>query len=162
MSKADLFKDFVLRLSFHWRIYTLQIPSCKCQTEALRGLVQKKGRDLVFLPALVTQAQVSAFIEEDTNILIRELVTEAVFVGVVHPLGYPDEGLGFSETRWVSWSWRGKENIWACTVNGQSKRLHFSAKGVWEQTCRHGRQAVVENFHGRLGDGSRCWDIIGS
>lgn len=81
----------------------VSLSSIQNQTNArdMRGLI----------PALVAQAQMSAFVEEDANVLIRELVTEAVFVGVVHPLGYPDEGLGFGETRWVSRSWRGKKNI---------------------------------------------------
>ncbi len=44
----------------------------------------------------------SAFVEEYTNVLIGELVTEAVFVGVVDPLGNPDERLGFRKAGWVS------------------------------------------------------------
>lgn len=59
------------------------------------------GEQKADVPPLVTQAQMSAFIEEYTDVLIGELVTEAVFVGVVNPLGYPDKRLGFGKAGWV-------------------------------------------------------------
>lgn len=70
--------------------------SPKCQTGG--SLENRKQADV---PPPITQAQMSAFIEEYADVLIGELVTEAVFVGVVDPLGYPDKRLGFGKAGWV-------------------------------------------------------------
>lgn len=61
--------------------------------------------------ALVTQTEMSAFVKQDADVLVGELVAEAVFIGVVHPLGHPDERFGLGYTRRVLASYTKKKWI---------------------------------------------------
>lgn len=74
--------------------------SIRAQSKCQNG--GSENRRQADVPPLVTQAQMSAFVEEYADVLIGELVSEAVFVGVVDPLGYPDKRLGFRKAGWVS------------------------------------------------------------
>lgn len=62
------------------------------------------------LPSLVTQTQMSAFVEEDSDILIGKLVAKTIFVGVVHPLGHPDKRFRLCDTWSVPRCWKTKKN----------------------------------------------------
>ena len=44
----------------------------------------------------------SSLVEQHTDVLIGELVTKAIFVGVVYPFSHPNEGFGLREAWWVS------------------------------------------------------------
>lgn len=52
-----------------------------------------------------------SLVEEHTDALVRELVAKAVFVGVVHPFGHPQEGLGLGQGGGVSSGCRIKHNV---------------------------------------------------
>jgi len=49
--------------------------------------------DEVHVDLVGQQNQLRSVVEHHANALIAELVTKAVFVAVVHPLGYPEERL---------------------------------------------------------------------
>lgn len=52
-------------------------------------------------PAVGGEGHVGAVVEEDADSTVRELVAEAVLVGIVHPLAHPHEGLVLGQGRRV-------------------------------------------------------------
>lgn len=63
---------------------------------------------LADLLALIAQAEMCSLVEEHPNTFVRQLVAKAVFVGVVHPFGDPQERLRPGQAGGVSISWIGK------------------------------------------------------
>lgn len=79
------------------------------------------------LLAVVAKAEMCSLVEEHTDALVRELVAKAVFVGVVHPLCHPQEGLGLGQRGRVSGGWRRKHNCHSWRRK-QGKKLNTKTK----------------------------------